>query len=504
VSESADGAGLASGAEGRAWTRAEFLQRAAGSGAGAFLLGSGGSFAYQLLEAGTAAAATQSAGVHTFHSRPDLRPPTVEIVHPAQETADGYLFITPLSGPGQRGVLILDDKGDVVWFHPTTPQTALNFRAAIYKGDPVLTWWEGKAKQGLGAGDCVIVDQSYRLIARFEAGRHQPADLHEFRLTGRDTALVTRNEVRTMDLTSVGGPSSWPVVGGVVQELEIPSARVLFEWRSLDHVGLDESHQTIGPQFDYFHINSIDVDGDGNLLISARNTWAVYKVSRKNGKVIWRLGGKKSDFAMGKGTVFAWQHDARHHEEGRVISVFDDGADPKVEPQSRALMISLDLRRMRATLMRRYTHRPALLATHTGNAQLLPNGNMLVGWGSERYFSEYGPDGAVRFDARLPKGGQTYRALRFPWVGRPTLPPKLVTRPTPSGRVGYASWNGATEVASWQLLTGTDAAAMQEGLTKPREGFETRLPLPKGIRYAAVVALDAAGNTLRSSKTIRV
>ena len=483
------------------WTRAELLRRAAGSGA--LLLG-GGSFAYQFLDADPADAATGSPGVHNFRTRPDLRPPIVEVVHPAEATADGHLFITPLSGPGQRGVQMLDDRGNVVWFRPVpTGQAALNFRAQTYKGEPVLTWWEGKALQGLGVGHCVIADQSYREIARFKAGR-RPADLHEFLITPNDTALVTSNEVRTMDLTGVGGPASWPVVGSVIHELAIPSGRVLFAWHSLDHVGLDESHQTIGPQFDYFHANSVDVDGQGNLLISARNTWAVYKVSRKTGEVIWRLGGKKSDFTMGPGTIFAWQHDARFHEHGRVLSLFDDGAEPKAEPQSRALVLSLDTRRMRARLTRRYTHRPALLATHTGSAQVLPNGNMLVGWGSERYFTEYAPGGAVRFDARLPRGGQTYRALRFPWVGKPPLAPVFVARPSPSGRIGYASWNGATEVASWQLLAGAAAGALAEAVTKPRGGFETRLQIPKGSRYAAVVALDEAGNELRRSKTIRV
>jgi Arylsulfotransferase (ASST) len=486
------------------WTRGEFLRRAAGNGAGALLLTSGGSLAYELLEAAPAEAAAPSPGVHNFRTRPDLRPPIVEVVHPAHATADGYLFITPLSGPGQRGVQMLDDRGNVVFFRPVPNGTAaLNFRAQTYKGKPVVTWWEGKALQGLGAGYCVIADQSYREIARFKAG-HQPADLHEFLITPHDTALVTSNEVRTMDLTSIGGPASWPVVGSVIHELAIPSGRVLFAWHSFDHVALDESHQTIGPQFDYFHANSIDVDGQGNLLISARNTWAVYKVRRKTGEVIWRLGGKKSDFEMGPGTVFAWQHDARFHEHGRLISLFDDGADPKAEPESRALMVTLDTRRMRARLSRKYVHRPALLATHTGSAQLQPNGNMLVGWGSERYFTEFASNGAVRFDARLPVGGQTYRALRFPWVGTPPVPPLLVTRPSPSGRIGYASWNGATEVASWQLLAGPAAGALQETLTKPRGGFETRLPIPRGMRYAAVAALDEAGNELRRSKTIRV
>ena len=477
----------------RASTRAEFVRGAAG-------LVLGASLASELLEAGAAHAATATPGVSQFHSRPDLRPPVVEVIQPAQATADGYLFITPLSGPGQRGVQMLGDGGDLVWFLPTLPQTALNFRAALYQGKPVLTWWEGKAIQGIGQGTCVIVDQSYRLLARFKAGHGRPADLHEFLITSKDTALVTSNEVRQLDLSSVGGPSSWPVIGSVIQELAVPSARVLFEWHSLDHVALDESHQTIGPQFDYFHANSIDVDGEGNFLISARNTWAVYKVSRETGKVLWRLGGKKSDFTMGQGTQFAWQHDARFHEHGRVISLFDDGAEPKVEPQSRALVLSLDTKNMHAGLARHYVHRPPLLATHTGSAQLQPNGNMLVGWGSERYLTEFAPNGAVRFDARLPVGGQTYRALRFPWVGHPTVPPRLVAR----GGVGYASWNGATEVATWQLLTGTSAAALSPALTRPRHTFETALPIPRAARHAAVAALDSAGAELNRSKTIRV
>jgi len=477
-------------------TRAELLRRVAG--AGAVVAVGGGYGVYRLLGDG---APTSSAAVPTvrgYTSRPDLRPPVVEVLHRAERTAPGYLFIAPSSGPGQRGVLLLDDTGRVVWFHPTTPLTAMNFRAAVYQGKPVLTWWEGKFANGYGDGQCVIVDQSYREVARFKGGNGRPADLHEFFLTSRDTALITSGEKRTMDLTNLGGKRAWPVQGGVVQELEVPSARVLFEWRSLDHVALAESHQKIGPTFDYFHINSIDVDADGNLLVSARNTWAVYKVDRGSGKVIWRLGGKRSDFAMGAGTVFAWQHDARSHNGSRMISIFDDGAAPKVEPQSRAIVLGLDTKRMRATLLRKYTH--GLLAKHTGSTQLLPNGDVLVGWGSEPYFTEYAADGSVRFDARLPHGGQTYRALRFPWVGHPTEPPRLAS----VGGMLYASWNGATEVASWRLRAGTAKSRIADAQIVSRTAFETALSPPAGARYTAAVALDAAGKPLGTSGTIRI
>ncbi len=408
------------------WSRAELLRKAAG-GAALLALGSGTS-GERLLGAGEARAAISAKPkpVWEFHSRPDLHPPIVKVLHTGH-TADGSLFIAPSSGPGQRGVLILDNTGEVVWFHSTMPSTAMNFRAAVYKNEPVLTWWEGKAGHGLGVGEHVIVDSSYRELARFPAGDGRQSDLHDLVLTRRGTALVTSYEVRTMDTTAFGGEQNGKVVGGLVQEIHVPSARVLFEWKSLDHVTLDETHATATGSLDYFHVNSIDIDADGNLIVSARNTWAVYKISRKTGEVLWRLGGKKSDFEMGKGTVFAWQHDARHHAGGKLITIFDDGAAPAVAPQSRALVIALDRERRRATLVRKYTHKPGrLLAKFMGNAQLLDNGNVLVGWGSEPFITEFGPSGDIRFDARLPDGGQNYRAFRFPWVGRPTDKPKLV------------------------------------------------------------------------------
>ena len=177
---------------------------------------------------------------------------------------------------------------------------------------------------------------------------------------------------------------------------------MLFEWRSLDHVAIEESHAPISTDtpFDYFHVNSIELDADGNYLVSARNTWAIYKIDRGSGNVIWRLGGKKSDFAMGPGTVFAWQHDARHHgATDQLVSLFDDGAAPQVQPQSKALVLALDTKRMRATLHRRYTHDPPVLSHALGSTQLLPNGNVLVGWGTAPWLSEYTHDGELVFDA---------------------------------------------------------------------------------------------------------
>ena len=404
-----------------------------------------------------------------FRSRPDLDPPPVRILHAPSGTAPGLLFLAPSSGPGQRGVLIVDDAGQPVWFEPTG-LPAMNFRAQTLHGEPVLTWWQALPGGGLGRGEHVVADASYREIARFPAGNGRRSDLHELLLTDRGTALVTSFEIRHRGARGL-------TMGGVVQELEVPSARVLFEWRSLDHVPVEESYSPVGYPWDYFHVNSIDVDADGHLLVSARNTWAVYKVHRRTGEVLWRLGGKRSDFALGAGARFALQHDARSHEGGRVLSIFDNG-----ERRSRGIVLALDPKRMRASLLHEYVHHPELHARKLGSLQLLGNGDALVGWGTDPHFTEFSPGGAVRFDATLPRGGESYRTLRFPWRGRPHAGPVAVVR----GSTVYASWNGATDVAAWRIEPGGSAVR--------RTGFETALPLRPGH----VVALDARGRALGS------
>jgi hypothetical protein len=466
---------------------------------GLLLTGAAARHALAHLDVAEALAAT-GGNVQRFVSRADLKPPTVTVLRAAQGTAPGLVFLAPSSGPGQRGATIVDDAGRLVWFHPVADKAAADFKVGLYKGKPVLTWWEGKSVAGLADGEWVVVDSSYRELARFSAAKGRDADLHEFAITPDDTALVTSNETVPWDLTSVGGSRRGLVVGGVVQELSLPSGRLIREWRSLDHVAVAETEvkSRPGARFDYFHVNAVDVTADGNLLISARNTWAAYKVNRQTGRILWRLGGKRSDFSFGRGARFEWQHDVREHAHG-LVSVFDNAAAPQEEPQSRALLLALDTKRMRVSLDHAYTHRPEPVLSHfLGNAQVLGNGDVFVGWGGSPYVTEFTRDGAIAFDARLPQGGQSYRAFRFPWVGHP------IDRPAIAARAGmlHASWNGATEVVSWQLLQGAGGAELRSGPTVPRTGFETVLtPAPQTHR-AAVVALDRSGSSLGTSPTI--
>jgi hypothetical protein len=270
------------------------------------------------------------------------------------------------------------------------------------------------------------------------------------------------------DLSPVGGPKDGVVVQGICQELDIETGEVLFEWHSLDHVGLEETYAEPSngpsPSIDYFHINSIDVDHDGNLIVSARNTSAVYKIDRQTGEIIWRLGGKESDFEIGQGTRFAYQHDARRQPDG-TITIFDNGTTifedgvPKAVEESRGIELELDEEEMSAVLVREYTHPDKQFAHAGGNMQGLPNGNVLIGWGRAPVFSEFSKDGGLLFSASFPPvfspTDGTYRAFRFPWSGQPDEDPAAVAETGPDDEVTlYTSWNGATEVASWEVLAG--------------------------------------------------
>jgi hypothetical protein len=410
--------------------------------------------------------------------------------------ADGLVFYAPMGGPGQTGALIFDADGEPVWFRASEKgQATMDLRVQRYRGEPVVTWWYGHVGKGYGVGDGVIADASYREIARVRGANGHRPDLHEFLLTPDGTALVASYAIVRR------GPHR--VVDGIVQELDVATGELVFEWRSLDHVDPSESHRKPprkpGQLFDYFHLNSIDVDSDGNLVVSARHTWAVYKLDRRDGRVLWRLGGKKSDFALGEGVRFAWQHDARVTAPG-TLTIFDNGAAPKVEPRSRALVVRVDEEARRADLAHAFEDDE--LATAMGNAQTLPDGSLVVGWGTQPVVSEFAPDGELRFRARFPKGARSYRAFRFDWHARPTTVPAVAVVPGAKHVALAASWNGATEVARWAARAGETPDALRVVATVPRAGFETRIPLDGDFRHAAVEALDATGSALARSRTI--
>nr|BAJ05878.1 aryl sulfotransferase [Streptomyces sp. SANK 60405] len=458
----------------------------------------------------------------SFVTRPDLLPPAVTVGESAPGTAPGYVFLAPKTGdvtqgPGtlQSGPMIVDDEGEPVWFLPRGIG-ALNYVTAFqqqtYRGDPVLTWWEGAPlPTGVGVGYWVVMDQSYREIARIRAGSgYAGADLHDMQITPDNTALVLIAQPKLHR----GGGFPRMVMDNIVQEVDLPSGKVIHEWSGLDHVGVDESYLSSIPllPYDYLHINSMSLDTDGNLLLSGRNTHTVYKIDRRSGEVIWRLGGKKSDFTMADGASFAWQHDVSREEDG-TLSVFDNAAAGSIETgggeqsgtTSRAVFLSLDTATRTAKPDRAYTSPDGLLSTSQGSVQLLPNGNVLVGWGSHGYYTEYAASGKVLMNAFFKDPVvNSYRALRFPWQGRPADRPAVAGRSSGNGMTLHASWNGATAVESWRFLAGDTPQGLIAVEEVRRDGFETSATAARRSSYVAVQALDGTGRVIGTSATARV
>ncbi|MFG2000301.1 arylsulfotransferase family protein [Spirillospora sp. NPDC048911] len=433
--------------------------------------------------------------------------PAFEILQNRPGTEPGVYLTTPQSPhalDAPHGPLIIDGQGRPVWFHPVPEgELAADLRVQLYRGRPVLTWWQGTFHDmSHGRGVCHIVDETYQVIATVKGS--VPADLHEFRLTSRGTALLMAYVPRTMDLRQVGGPEDGQVLDGVIEEVDIATGTVVWRWNSLDHIPVTESDLPYGMlplPYDYLHLNSVDEDANGDLLVSGRYTSAVYKVDRRTGEVVWRLGGRQSTFPLGTGVRFGWQHDATWAEPD-VVKVFDN-ATVDLWPgwESRVAWIRVDAARNETTLVRDLTHPDHLSTTLEGAAQDLPGGGTIVAWGPTGRISEFAADGSLLFDARLPEKWSSYRVYKFAWDGRPADAPNAVVQ---DGAV-HAVWNGATDVARWRLLAGSSADALELVAHADWNGLDTPIALPGTAGDAAFVqveALDGGGEPIGSSAVV--
>ena len=434
-----------------------------------------------------------------FHTRPDLNPPKIDIdVGSQQPEVDNDLetFLAPKGqtaddGESWVGGLILDPDGEPVWIRQGSGQM-WDLRVQKYRNEPVLTWWEGMAETPETAGEVVMLDDSYNEIARVGMGgdlAHKTADLHETTITDDETMLLLSYIKTQTDLRSVGGPKDGWAWEGVVQEVDIASGDPVVEWRTLDDIPVDQTQSTLkdgeGTEeepFDYIHLNSVSVDDDGDsLLVSARNTHAIYQLDRKSAEVNWVLGGSASDFEMGAGAAFAWQHDAVRRDDG-MITLFDNHAAPRLG-DSRGLRLDVDEEAQKASVDAEYPAPDDRSSGSQGNLQELDNGNVFIGWGSEPYFSEFTNDGKLLYDATFT-GGSNYRAYRFDWQATPSAPP-TATRSEPGVGITrvHMSWNGASDVAAWRILSGDSEEQLEETAVVDRTGFETAADItPTGSR----------------------
>jgi hypothetical protein len=509
-------------------TRRRLFGLAGATAAGAAGLTASGCSAFQFGSSATnvRAVAAYSAGP-PFRSRPDLTPPHITIRRTGIGSTSRYIFLNaPYSGPGHGGTYIIDPHGHFVWFGPNTASKhRLNFSVQSYQGQPVLTWFEGLVVEGFGQGDFVIANMHYNEIFRVKAVGGEPADFHEFTLTPRGTAYIPIYRRHSpVNLTARGGPASGYIVSGVAQEIDIATGDKKWEWdswaRSNPHVALSESHQALGggdgghgthaSPYNYFHINSIcDIaDGSDDVLISGRNCFCVYRVHKPTGRIVWRMGGRRNNFTYGSPRArFYWQHHVRPVPVGnRVLggmTVFDNGVPH--EPFSRALLLKVDDQRRHVELTKAFIHPHQTYASGAmGSAQLLPDGRMFVGWGTEPHFSEFAAKGTLLLDGDITKGDPSYRAFAQDWVGQPKDKPAAAARYRSGGATVYASWNGATAVRFWVVFAGRTSGNLHQIVKAHKNGFETAINVSDRGPYFAVHALDGKGNVLAKSAPVRI
>ncbi|MGA2836550.1 MAG: arylsulfotransferase family protein [Acidimicrobiales bacterium] len=373
-----------------------------------------------------ALAAPSTAGADT-----PVAPPPVTVLTDHTSLGGGDFFITPTGDTGTyaNGPEIVDSDGRVLWFHAIPAgQTASDFRAQTYEGHTVLTWWQGTGFGGLSNGTDYIYDTHFKQIATVNAGNGETTDGHEFLITPQNTALITSYDTATADLTSIGGPAAQTVIDGVVQEIDIATGKVLFQWDSADHVPYSDSEQPLpaspSTPWDWFHINAVHLDTDGNLLIDSRATWTAFKVDRASGAVIWQLGGKQSSFTLraapgqtldSADEIFAWQHDPEAIGNDEYTFFDNESSGTPLLPHSRAVTVELDLGDHVATLVASDDQPEGLSAASQGNAQTIPGRNLVVGWGSLPYYSVFDRSGQLVYNAQFPVGINSYRAYFLPW-----------------------------------------------------------------------------------------
>ncbi len=444
--------------------------------------------------------------VWNFHSRPDLHPASVRVVHGSSHTDHGYIFVAPEFGPLQKGPEILDSQGHLIWFKSAPGDwMATVVRVQKLYGKNVLTWWQGRFGAGVGAGEDVINDDHYHQIAAVRAGNGLYADLHAFVITPQNTALMAIEEPVRYNASSVGQPTNQVVFNSVVQEIDIKTGLVLFQWDALDHIPLRASYTKFhgaNHPYDYFHLNSVFRDRDGNIVLSGRSVSSVYKVALSNGHIMWTLGGKHSSFKMEPGASPAFQHDAvpRYHN---VVSVFDNGAGLfNVHSQSRALWVKMNFHNHTASEEKEIFHAPPVLSTYEGTVQQLPGGHTFVGWGHQPYFSEYNGSRQDIFDARFVDNNASFSAYRFRWNGYPQTKPAVAASNSHGRTWVYASWNGATGVHRWRVLAGASSHRLHRVATVRRTNFETAIRI-SSASYVAVQALTGKNRVLARSSTIR-
>jgi hypothetical protein len=342
-------------------------------------------------------------------------PPNMLTVTYSAKPSPGMLFLSNfiLSSSdfiGPPYLMIVDNTGTP---HFTRQMTTVCYD---FKRQPNgrLTYWDSKFH---------VLDSSYALVEKIECRNGYSTDPHELQFLPNGHALLLGFDVQPMDLSKVvrGGRTEANVIGLVIQELD-QQRNVVFQWRSFDHFQIGDATNIEFSDYtiDAVHGNALDVDKEGNILLSSRNLDEITKIDRNTGAILWRLGGKNNQFTFINDTVgFSRQHDVRVLPNGN-ITLFDNG-NYHTPQYSRALEYAVNSQKKTSTLVWYYRNSPDCFGNALGSVQRLPNGNTLIGWGAENpTLTEVTPGGTKVLEMTLPFGVYTYRVYRFDWKQRTT------------------------------------------------------------------------------------
>jgi EmrB/QacA subfamily drug resistance transporter len=461
-----------------------------------------------------------TADTWTFQSSPNLHPPKLQIgdatpghAIPGDVMISNFYDVTKPPIVGQGGPLVLDPKMQPLWFRPVPEQdVASNLQKQTYQGKSVLSWWQGNvtATGEINTGEDVVVNQHYRTVAKLTGKDGWVLTLHEMKISGHD-AWVTANKNVPTNLSDEGGVNNGVLVQSAIQEYDLRTGKLLYTWNASDHIPLSQSKTqppTNGFGYDAYHVNAVQLLSGDRMLVSMRNTSAIYMVDIKSGKILWTLGGKDSSFTVPSDAHFEWQHDAQM-VNGNTVTMFDDhccyitgaGVYLSATGPSRGLELRLNLSNHTVARVAQYSlFGGTVESEYMGSMQILPNGERFVGWGQAPFFSLYSKTGKLLFDAALPPPDISYRSYVQTWVGKPSYPPSGAATTSGGHTTVYASWNGATQVKSWKVLAvGSGAGSKAVVATGKRQGFETAIPITSSAKQFEVQALNGVGRVLGTS-----
>lgn len=451
-------------------------------------------------------------------SRPDLKPPKLDMVVPGVNAAPGKIFVAPK----EEGRVIADNFGRISWFRPIdfegAGETVENFQAQEWKGRPVLTNYLGSttARGYSQRGVYEIFNKKYNRIKQFKPGNGYAADTHDFEITPWDTALVLSYRGVKWNTSSAGGGKNGKLMDNVFQEIDLKTGAVLFEWHSIGNVPMNEDNPDTPPEqeengnwpvWDYFHINAVKPDGKNAFLISGRRNSGIYRIDRKTARNKWYLNGAGNggDFKVAADATFGYQHDMNRLPNGD-ISIFDNGIAgglPTVNEVGSGLVIRLSGKgkNRRADLVQRNLEPTGKGVGSQGSARVLPDGGMFVGWGSTKRATEYDVNGNIVLDMTFDDSpGNSYRAFKSTWNGVPKRRPAIASEATEGGGANvYASWNGSQETTDWKVLTGPNASDLSVAASSSWQNLETMIPVPAIGAVVQVQSIDKDGKVLGES-----